>query len=63
MPTWMRVLASLGGVLMTIMTALLVQNLLEQPTRIILLGIIGVLSFLLVWVMTAPVVPRHRSLD
>ena len=48
---------------MTIMTALLVQNLLEQPTRIILLGLIAVLSFLLVWVMTAPVVARHRSLD
>jgi len=63
MPTWLRVIASLAGALSTVITVLLVQNLLERPPRMIRVGLIGALAFLLVWILTTPVVQRRRRFD
>jgi len=58
-----KVRAGLLGALWMVSTVVLIQVLLEQPMRIIPLGIIGALSFLLVWILTTPVVRRRRRFD
>jgi len=47
-----RVLAGLLGAVWSVTMVVLVQEILEQPTRVIPLSVIGTLSFLVIWIWT-----------
>jgi len=55
-----RVLAGLLGAAWMVIMVAMIQNMLEQPIRIALLGVIAALAFLLVWLWTEP---RHTNLE
>jgi len=52
-----RLLASLAAGLSGVMITMLVETVLELQTRNLLLGVVGWLSFLLVWILTARLAP------
>ena len=59
----MRLLLSFAAGASMVITIVLVQKALEQAPDDILTGVIGALSVLLVWFLTARTGPRPSSLD